>query len=273
MKYFFIVITFIFFTFNCNAQVIDTLININGFQLHFNYIKGKGIPIIFEAGNGDDASVWKDLIKQIHEITKAPIITYDRAGLGESQIDTNNISFHQEVKNLKIALTKLGFNKNYFLVAHSFGSMYASEFANINLGKIKGAVFIDVATPCQLNSEVANRIKNYISDENWILLKQYKIGLYYVLKNFPNILTYMQNRYISPKIPMTVIVADKYIPTKEIGETEADIVIWKKCLKELGKLKNHKYVRTKNTDHRVWENDPKTVIDEIIKLYNQVKKH
>lgn len=273
MKYFFIVITFIFLTFYCNAQVIDTLIKINGFQLHFNYIKGKGIPIIFEAGNGDDASVWKDLIKQIHEITKAPIITYDRAGLGKSQIDTNNISFHQEVKNLKIVLAKLGYNDKYFLVAHSFGGIYASEFSNLSKGKIKGAVFIDVATPCQLNIEVAKRIKNSISDENWMLLKQYKTGLYYVLKNFPNIINYMQNRYISSKIPMTLIVADNYIPTEEIGETESDMTKWKICLKNLGNLPNHKYVTTKNTDHKVWEKDPNSVIDEIVKLYNKVKNH
>lgn len=253
------------------AQVLDTLINTNGFKMHFNIIKGKGTPIIFESGNGDDASVWKEILQSIHKSTGATLITYDRAGLGSSEIDTLKINFKSEVESLKKGLEKLGYNKNYFLVAHSFGGIYASEFTNISKGKVRGVVFIDVATPCELNIQVSNRVKNAISDENWKLLKQYKIGLYYVLQNLPEIAKYMENRYISNAIPMTLIVADKYVPTEEIGETQQDMINWQKCLKKLGTLPNHKYVTTKDTDHKVWEKDPKTVINEIVKLYEQTK--
>lgn len=254
------------------AQTIDTLIDVGGHKLHFTIIKGKGTPMLFEAGNGNDGSVWKPILQDIYNKTGATLITYDRAGLGESEIDTLKVSFRHEIKNLKKALKKLGFKADYFLIAHSFGGIYASEFSNTNKGKIKGAVFIDVATPCQLNSEVSNRIKSSISAENWALIKQYKIGLYYVLMNLPEINQYMEHRYIPNAIPLTVIVADNYVPTKEIGETEQDILNWKKCLWELGNLPNHKYVTTKNTDHRVWEKDPQTVIDEIVYLYKQVNK-
>lgn len=92
------------------------------------------------------------------------------------------------------------------------------------------------------------------------------------MKDLPQITTYMSNRYISNSIPLTLIVAENYVPTEEIGETEQDMLKWKKCLQELGNLPNHKYVITKNTDHKVWEKDPKTVTDEIIKLYKQTKQ-
>lgn len=262
--------TIILFHFG-RAQTIDTLVDVGGHKLHFNIMKGKGIPILFESGNGDDGSAWEPILQDIYKATGATLITYDRAGLGQSEIDTTRISFKQEIKDLNKALRKLGYGKSYFLVAHSFGAIYASEFSNKNKGKVKGAVFIDVATPCQLNNEVATRIQNSISEDNWNLLKQYKVGLYYVLKNFPGILAYMSNRYISNSIPLTVIVAENYVPTKEIGETEQDMINWKKCLRELGSLPNHKYIATKNTDHKVWEKDPKTVVGEIVKLYNQTK--
>lgn len=251
------------------AQIIDTLIDVGGHKLHFNIMKGNDVPIIFESGNGDDGDVWKPILQKIYDETGATIITYDRAGLGKSEIDTSKISFKKEVNDLKNALKKLGYDKKYFLVTHSFGAIYASEFANKNKGKINGAVFIDVATPCQFNNKVAKKIKNSISEDNWKLLKEYKIGLYYVLQNFPKIAQYMHKRYIPNSIPLTLIVAENYVPTKEIGETEQDMLIWKKCLYELGNLRNHKYVATKNTDHKVWEKDPVTVINEIIKLYNQ----
>ena len=218
-----------------------------------------------------DGSVWKNILKPIRDSTGAPLITYDRAGLGKSEIDTTTISFEQEIKELDQALKKLGFRKRYFLVAHSFGGMYASAFARANQGKIQGAVFIDVSVPCELTNEYATRVKNSISDENWKMLKEHRTGLYYVLHEFPEIAEYMSRRYISNSIPLTLIVADTYVPTPQIGETEQDMIHWKTCLEDFGNLLNHKYVTTKNTDHKVWEKDPETVISEIITLYNQTK--
>lgn len=253
------------------SQTIDTLINVGNHNLYFKIIKGNGTPILFESGNGNDGSVWDNILKSIYDSTGATLITYDRAGLGKSEIDTTGISFKQEIKDLNNALKKLDFEEDYFLVAHSFGGIYASEFAQKNKGKIKGAVFIDVAIPCQLNNEYTTRIKNSISDENWKMLKEYKTGLYYVLNKFPEIAEYMSQRYISNSIPLTLIVAEHYEPTAQIGETEQDMLDWKTCLKEFGNLPNHKYVVTKDTDHKVWEKDPKTVVEEISKLYNQIQ--
>ena len=52
------------------AQTIDTLINVGNHKLHFNIIKGKGTPFLFEAGNGDDGSVWQSIANEIHKQTK-----------------------------------------------------------------------------------------------------------------------------------------------------------------------------------------------------------
>lgn len=251
------------------SQTIDTLIGVGNHDLHFNIIKGTGTPILFESGNGDSGSVWEPILQNVHRSTGATLITYDRAGLGKSGIDTTKISFKQEIKDLNGALKSLGFGEDYFLVAHSFGGMYASEFSQRNKGRIKGAVFIDVATPCQLDAEYTTRVRNSISDENWKMLEQHRTGLYYVLKKFPEIADYMSDRYIPGSIPLTLIVAENYRPSPQIGETEEDITDWKKCLRELGNLPNRRYVPTEGTDHRVWEKDPDTIIDEITKLYDR----
>lgn len=255
-----------------HSQTIDTLIDLGDYQLHFSIITGKGTPILFEAGNGDDGSVWEPLLQRIYDATGATLITYDRAGLGRSSIDTTKISFARELKHVKRALKQLGYKKDFFLVAHSFGGFYAAEFARRNKRKINGAVFIDTSTPCGLNVSYATKVRNTISDDNWNLIREYKVGLYYVLQAFPEIAAYMSTRFMKNSIPLTVIAADTRTPSKEIGETEQDMINMANCLKEFGRLPNHKYVLAANTGHKVWKDDPKIVIDEIVQLYHQTTK-
>ena len=254
------------------AQVVDTLIDVGSHQLHFRILAGEGTPILFEAGNGDDGSVWEPILNSIHEETGATLITYDRAGLGSSGIDTNKVSFVGEARNLKKALRQLGYRKDYFLVAHSFGSFYASEFARRNKGKITGAAFIDVATPCGFSVEYASRVNSTISDENWALIKEYKIGLYYVLQELPEIAAYMSQRFISNGIPLTVIAAEIRKPTAAIGETEQDMINMANCLEAFGNLPDHKYVLAPDAEHKVWQQRPEIVIQEIVELYNRTSR-
>ncbi len=91
------------------SQTIDTLVNVGNHQLHFKIIKGTGMPILFESGNGDDGTVWEKLLKPLYDSTGATLITYDRAGLGLSEIGTLNISFKKEIKDLEGGLNKLGY--------------------------------------------------------------------------------------------------------------------------------------------------------------------
>ncbi len=253
------------------SQTIDTLINVGNRKLHFEIIKGNGTPIIFEAGNGNDGSVWKPILQDIYKATGASLITYDRAGLGKSEIDTTKISFQKEVKNLKKALKKLGYSKHYFLVAHSFGAFYASELAQRNKGKTKGAVFIDPVTTCMTTKEWAANYKKELSPEVWAMLKEHREGLYYVLQNFPTIADYMSERYIPTDIPLTLIVAEN-LPNENTLKTENDKINWVKCLKELGNEPNHTFVLAKGADHLVWEKASKTVIEEVTKLYLEVNQ-
>ncbi|MEM8901447.1 MAG: hypothetical protein AAGC85_25280, partial [Bacteroidota bacterium] len=44
------------------SQEIDTLINLRNHAIQVNILPGEGTPILFEAGNGDDGSVWEPLL-------------------------------------------------------------------------------------------------------------------------------------------------------------------------------------------------------------------
>ena len=138
---------FLIYSSSLSGQTIDTLIRVGEHHLHFRIIKGEGTPILFEAGNGDSGEVWDSLLEPIRAKTGATLITYDRAGLGASEIDTTNIGFALEVEQLEGALKELGVEEKLFVVNHSFGAFYTTLLAYRKNFDIQGMVFIDPALP------------------------------------------------------------------------------------------------------------------------------
>lgn len=249
------------------AQKMDTLINVGTHRLHFTIIPGKGTPILFESGNGDDGTVWEPILKSIHDSTGATLITYDRAGLGLSEIDTTKATLLNEIKDLKTGLQKLGYSKKIVLVCHSFGGYYSSLYAEQNPKKVKGIVFIDVLTPCFFTKQRAKETKESISPEDWSMIKKEAPGLYYVLNDLENIYELTKDKKLPAKIPATVICADQ--PPRIVKEAEQDE--WKSCLKYLGTQPNHHYIFAKNCGHKVWNDNPTLVVNEIVNLYRKVR--
>lgn len=251
-----------------HAQSIDTLIDVGTHSLHFKIVPGKGTPILFESGNGDDGKVWEDLLPPIFDSTGAPLITYDRAGLGQSGIDTLNINFEKEIKDLESALKQLGFSKDLFIVSHSFGGFYSTLYSNRNKKKVKGAVYVDVALPCFFTKAWSETFTNAISTKDWEMIRQYKTGLYFVLQKLGEISAYMADKDMPKGIPVTLIAAEKLLPMVKENEVEQ----WENCLKSFGNLPNHKYVLAKDAGHKVWEDNQQIVIDEIVELYQKANQ-
>ena len=98
------------------------------------------------------------------------------------------------------------------------------------------------------------------------MIKQYKTGLYYVLKELEEISGFMSKNPLTDKIPVTLIAAEKMSPMTKGDEAKT----WKECLKSFGALPNHRYVLAKDAGHKVWEDDPEIVIDEVTALYERV---
>ncbi|MEM6724740.1 MAG: alpha/beta hydrolase [Bacteroidota bacterium] len=248
------------------AQTLDTLIDLGTHQLHFKIISGQGTPIVFESGNNNDGTVWEPLLDSLHQVTGATLITYDRAGLGQSSIDTTSISFRKEASDLNRVLLQLGYEEALFFVCHSFGGFYTTQYAIQQEQHIKGAVFIDPALPCFFTKAWASDFIQSISKEDWAAMKNYYQGLYYVLQDFPGICSSMQDQTMPESIPVTLIAAEQILPMVQPDEVEQ----WTNCLETFGTAPNHRYVLAKDCGHKVWADNPSLVLKEIIRLYNDV---
>jgi hypothetical protein len=155
----------------------DTLVDVGGYKLHFVIYKGKGTPILFDAGGGEDATTWNKIIRPIAERTATTIITYDRAGFGQSGFDSSKHGIMNGIVGLETALKKLGYDGNIMLVAHSQGGLYAQLYAARHPESVKAAVLIDVTTTCFYDEKRLAATQQQINQGNTEKLRATKPGV------------------------------------------------------------------------------------------------
>jgi len=135
----------------------------HGLQL---LIGGQGSPaVIFEGGFGTGIGSWSTVQKDVAAF--AQTVSYDRAGLGQSDPGPKPRSAKQIATELHAALQKVGVKPPYVMVGHSFGGIYVRVFADIYPKDVAGIVLID---PSQesfndwLKLNYADRLKAQESD-------------------------------------------------------------------------------------------------------------
>jgi pimeloyl-ACP methyl ester carboxylesterase len=256
----------VFTVFNClsaQAQTLDTLIDVGGYKLHFVIFKGKGIPVLFEAGGGEDATTWNTIIQSVAERTATTLITYDRAGFGKSTFDTTRHGIMNGMTGLETGLKKLGYNSNIMLVAHSQGGLYAQLYAARHPGKVKAAVLIDATTTCFYDEKRLATTQQLINRQNTNKLKTSNPGSYYQGADFSNNIERMRKFAFPITIPVTDFVSD-HPPFQD----STDINDWKRCHQEFAALSsNRSGILATGCGHFIFNDNPPLVINAIVKAY------
>jgi pimeloyl-ACP methyl ester carboxylesterase len=132
--------------------MIKKLVDIGTKKLEVS-VHGIGMPIVvIETGMGCS---WHDWCKTIGEISKkTTVLTYSRAGYGESTLGTEERSTKQIAQDLNKLLEMEGVTSKIILVGHSFGGLCVQHFANLFPHKISGMVLVD-----------SNSVEEYKMDE------------------------------------------------------------------------------------------------------------
>lgn len=260
-----------FITANSQSKTIDTLVNVGNHKLHFKIVKGSGMPILFDSGGGNDGSVWNSILDKTAAITNATLITYDRAGFGQSTIDTlqTDESKHgimSSIQDLEIGLKKLGYDKDILLVSHSYGGYLSTLYASRHPKLVKGIVLIDVNhnyfEDGIIEKEVATQDK---------LIAQWKInnkGTYFMAKTILETVKIMSKISIPQSIPVVDFVNG--IPFLKKPE---EIERWKECHRIfVANNPNVTGITANDCGHGIWVGNPPLVINTIAKLYANASK-
>lgn len=119
------------------------LIDLGGHRLHIN-CTGKGKPVVVvENGLGDFSFDWLLVQAKVSRTTR--ICTYDRAGYAWSDPGPKPRTFAQLNLELRDALAKLGEDRPFILVGHSFGGPVVRNFAQTYPHLVAGLVLVDSA--------------------------------------------------------------------------------------------------------------------------------
>ena len=260
-----------FITANSQSKTIDTLVDVGNHKLHFKIIKGTGMPILFDSGAGNGGSVWNSILDKTSEITKATLITYDRAGFGKSTIDTlqNDESKHgimSSIQDLEIGLKKLGYDKDILLVSHSYGGYLSTLYASRHPKLVIGIVLIDV----NHNYFEDGIIEKEVATQDQ-LIAQWKIsnkGTYFMAKTILETVKIMSTISIPQSIPVVDFVNG--IPFLKKPE---EIERWKECHRKfVANNPNVIGITAHDCGHGIWMGNPPLVINSIAKLYANSSK-
>lgn len=137
-------------------------ITVDGTKIWINTIgtenRTEGQPlVVFESGYGTPMGHWDRVLDGVTEL--APLITYDRPGIGESEPDNEMPTIKNVADKLIKILHQLHLEPPYVLVGHSLGGAYVRGFAVYYPEMLAGLVIIDPAdfTETHLNKREVYR--------------------------------------------------------------------------------------------------------------------
>ena len=108
----------------------------------FHLCIGSGSPsVILEAGMGDISESWTHIQPAVARFTR--VLSYDRAGLGQSDIPPRPRTCQDMVDDLQSLLAGANIPPPYILVGHSFGGMLVRLFAGQHPKDVAGMVLVD----------------------------------------------------------------------------------------------------------------------------------
>ena len=134
------------------------LVDVSGGRL-WTSVEGDGAPtIVFEAGGGDDSSVWATTEPEARRRNGVRTLVYDRAGLGKSDPPPRGeYRIGDEAAALVRALDVRRVSGPIVLVAHSYGGFVATFVAAAD-PRVAGVVFVDANLPAFFDEGVVERL-------------------------------------------------------------------------------------------------------------------
>jgi pimeloyl-ACP methyl ester carboxylesterase len=97
--------------------------------------------VVFESGAGTVVRRWDPILSSVASF--APVVAYDRSGIGESPWNSLDPTPRQVATTLRSLLSELGVAPPYVLVGHSWGGPLIRYFAGMYPDEVVGMVYID----------------------------------------------------------------------------------------------------------------------------------
>ncbi|MGZ5220940.1 MAG: alpha/beta fold hydrolase [Chitinophagaceae bacterium] len=269
--FFWILIFFIVNNYRASAFIVysfslekDTLIDLGTHKLHFVIIRAGEPTILLEAGGGSGASQWEEVQKKLANETNATIISYDRAGYGESELPRYPYKIEREVEDMHKCLEIIGVKK-IILVGHSYGAFLSQVYQFMYPGNVIGIILADPNTTTFVDSIGAKILMQLPFDTTKPMTIAQKADVRQAIA-FPNTIEAVKAMPYSNNIPMILLSAGKpWWPFPKWNR-------WWKDSHQLivGKAENRTLKEAEGSAHNIPKERPDLIVDAITALLKKL---
>lgn len=121
-----------------NGRPGEQMVDVGGRRLHA-FAHGSGSPtVVLVSGLDSPQASWDSVVPALAAL--ATVVTYDRAGIGRSEIGNLPTHGEQSARDLHALLGALGVPRPYVVVGHSYGGFVARLFASMYPDEMAGLI-------------------------------------------------------------------------------------------------------------------------------------
>ena len=254
----------------------EKMIDVGGRSLH-SCVYGKSSPtVVLVSGFGAPQAYWNPVVPDL--AAQTTVLTYDRAGIGKSEIGELPTHGKQAATDLHTLLNKLNLPKPYIVIGHSYGGSVVRLFASMYPDDIGGIILEDSSHEAILEEQ-----RKILKGKDLELLEE-------MVSKFPtpdNPKTEGDYRYITmeqvknskslPQVPFVVLTAgDRSKGMPPIFSDEAN-----KKMAELGiemqkklvvMIPGGKHIIVDDVGHNMHLEKPEALITPVIEMIKEVRK-
>ena len=253
----------------------ELMADVGGRKLHAN-LYGKGKPtVVLVSGFNAPQEYWNSIVDPL--AAEATVVTYDRAGVGESELGTLPAHARQSAVDLRRLLDVLGAPKPWLLVGHSLGARIVKIFASMYPGDVGGLVLMD-----GVPSEILDAQRAILTGADLELLERMTSGQAAPANPRTeadySLVSFEQERTMGPlpRVPVLVLIAgdrEKNVPPgfspearKKMAQLGMDLQ--KKMASDLGGA----FIVFEGVGHGLHTEKPAPVADAIKDMIRKVRK-
>lgn len=266
------------------------LVDVGGYRLHI-HCTGTGSPtVVIDAGLGDWSTTWGVVQQEVAKTTQ--VCTYDRAGLGWSEVGLLPRNAEQHAKELHTLLQNAQIPGPYAMVGHSLGGLDVRIFVHDYSSEVVGVVLVDSMNPKQITQSPATEPQPQPFSIQAMLAR---VGVARLLVKLPGIAPAMPPGqeayyplYIRPQNFQTTDNEYQGVPASgaqaaavnSFGDLPLivltaklnDLPGWPEWQSDLLQLSsNSQHLIAENSGHNVQVDEPQVVVEAILQMVQQVR--
>lgn len=241
---------------------------IDGKHQHILEWGSHGPVVVFVAGLGDDLTVYTQVQSRVAEF--AHTISYDRPGIGKSELTTPDRTLDKVVEELHEILTIENLSMPIFLVGHSYGGHIVRYYAHRYPDQVGGLVLLDPSVEW-MDDEIRRlktpeEVRSYDSLYEFGRDPDWPEGVKNEANLFRENTEVMKSVKFSPRIPTTVITAMNMPESSHKflrGSNAIKLALHDRWVSEAPHIR---HVLAARSGHHIQLDEPELIVEEIRKM-------